>query len=212
MEKFSMLPTDTSLPPVLPNVLRITPARVVRRALGLLLDTMLAGLAAMVLLTIFILPQSHPDYDTIIRHQQQAMNDQIKAALAGGEVGAVNLSDDFVEIATTAGTTVFAVLLVYFAASEMLSGGSTLGKRVFGLRVARTGTSEPPNAIELLSRSIFKAASLIGFFPLLLLANTLPIFFRPTRRALHDLLARTIVTGDPPPAATDETDDREDRD
>jgi len=207
-----MLPTDTSIPPVLPTILRITPARVVRRALALVLDALLAGLAAMVLLTAIIFPQSHPDYENVILAQRQAMDAQIKTALAGGQLGTVNVSDDFVEIATTAGTTTFAVLLFYFAASEIFSGGTTLGKRVFGLRVARAHTAEAPNAIELLSRSIFKAASLIGFFPFLLLANALPLLFRPTRRALHDYLARTIVTGDPLPAAPARSRDREDYD
>ncbi len=107
--------------------------------------------------------------------------------------------------------TLFAVLLVYFSASELFLGGASLGKRVFGLRVARCSTGEPPLGIESLSRCSFKAASMVGLLPILFLANALPMLFRPTRRAGHDYLARTIVTGDPPPPPTrrrgDETDD-----
>jgi uncharacterized RDD family membrane protein YckC len=186
---------------MLASVLRITPARVGRRAVALLLDTSLAGVAAMVILFAIILPSQHPDYEKILREQMQTMDQQLQEVMDSGQFATLNLSDEATDIAATAGVTAFVVLLVYFAASEMLLGGATLGKRVFGLRAARWGTAEPPLGIESLSRCIFKSASLVGLWPILLLANALPLFFRPTRRVIHDYLARTIVTGDPPPPA-----------
>ena len=207
-----MPPIDTSVPPMLASVPRTTPARVSRRAFALLLDTLLAGLAALVILTSFILPQQHPDYEKIIAAQDQAMNDQVNAALASGQMGSPNMSDEFIAIATCVGVTTFVVLLIYFFTSELILGGSTLGKRVFGLRAARWGTAEPPSAVESLSRCIFKAASLVLLLPFLLLANALPILFRATRRAGHDYLARTIVTGDPAPAPTYRPDDGDEHD
>ena len=200
VEKNQMPPTDTPVPPMLANVLRITPARLWRRALSLLLDTLLGGLIAMVILTTSILPQHYPNYEKVIFDQWQAVDEKIQEAMAGAQFSPPNISDDFTEVSATIYLTTFAVLLVYFTASEVFSGGTTLGKRVFGLRTARWGTAEPPLGIESLSRCIFKAASLVWLWPLLLLANAMPTLFRSTRRAGHDYLARTIVTGDPPPA------------
>jgi uncharacterized RDD family membrane protein YckC len=186
---------------MLASALPITPARVWRRAVALLLDASLAGLAAMVILFTYILPQQHPDYEKVVNDQMLAMEQQLQAAMKSSQFTNPALSDEFTDIAATVGVTTFSVLLVYFAASEMLLKGATLGKRVFGLRAARWGTAEPPQAIESLSRCIFKSASLVGLLPILLLANALPMLFRSTRRAGHDYLARTIVTGDPPPPA-----------
>jgi uncharacterized RDD family membrane protein YckC len=89
------------------------------------------------------------------------------------------------------------VLFVYFAGSELLLDGSTLGKRVFSLRTARCWTAKPPTWIECVVRNIFKAASLMWIG--LLAANFVVVLFRSNRRAIHDYLARTVVTGDPAP-------------
>jgi len=190
---------DTQVPPLLPSLAGPAPARLVRRTLSLVLDMLLAGTAAMLLLTAIIYPQNYPNYQEIMQVQGQAVMAQFQQALATGKFSTFNVSQDYLDMAATTGSTLFIVLVVYFAASEMLMGGATLGKRVFGLRAARYGTAEPPFFIETMSRCIFKATSLV--WPVLLIANAVPILFRSTRRAGHDYLARTIVTGAAPPPA-----------
>jgi uncharacterized RDD family membrane protein YckC len=190
---------DTQVPPVLPVIVGPAPARLFRRGLALVLDTLLAGMAATVILTSIVYPQNYPDYERIMNAQWRATMDQIHQVMATGKVAEFTLSDEYLDLAGTTITTLFLVFLVYFAASEILTRGSTLGKKVFGLRAARWGTADPPLLLESVSRSIFKALSLVCFWPLLLAANIVPVLFRPTRRAGHDYLARTIVTGAPLP-------------
>jgi len=195
--------TDTSLPPVLARVLDPAPARVWRRAVALLLDTTLAGTAAMVIFTTFILPQNYPGYDKVIHDQWHTMSSQFHQALQSGSYAQPTLSDDFMDIAATAITTTFMTLWIYFSASEAMLAGATLGKRVFGLRAARLGTGEPPLLFETLSRCAFKSVSLVMFWPLFFAADAIPVLFNASRRAGHDFLARTIVTGAPLPQPTE---------
>ncbi len=191
---------DIQVPPILPGILGAKPARMGRRTFALGLDTVLACAVAMVILTAFVYPQNYPNYQEIMRVQGQAVLDQMRSAVATGKYADLKVSDEYLDFISTTVTTLFLVLTVYFSASELLMRGATLGKRVFGLRAARWGTAGPPLVLESLSRSIFKATCLI--WPVLLVADFLPVFFRSTRRAGHDYLARTIVTGSPLPVPT----------
>ena len=186
-------PTNTKVPPVLPILIGPAPARLFRRGFALVLDTVLAVVATMVLLTSIVYPQNYPNYQDVMQVQGQALVDQFKEAMATGQYSELKVSEEYLDLAGTTITTLFLVLATYFAASEIFLRGATLGKRVFGLRVARWSTGAPPLVLESMSRSIFKATCLI--WPWLLLADIIPLFFRATRRAGHDYLARTIVTG-----------------
>ncbi len=186
-------------PPVLPALAGPLPARLLRRGLALVLDTLLAGLAAAVILTSFVYPQNYPNYGAIVNDQWRAIMAQVHQVMTTGQYTELTLSDEYLDLAGTTITTIFLVLLVYFAASEIFARGSTLGKKVFGLRAARWGSAEPPLVLESVSRSIFKALSLVVLWPLLLAVNVAPLLFRASRRAGHDYLARTIVTGAPLP-------------
>lgn len=77
------------------------------------------------------------------------------------------------------------IAVLYFAISESVSGGRTLGKAAMGLRVIRLdgGTA---NIGEYLLRSAAYIPDLVGVGALLM-------FFHPQSRRLGDLLAGTVV-------------------
>ncbi len=194
-------------PPVLATVTGVAPAPLFWRIIALAMDCLLAGLVASIILTRLVLPEYHPDAENTLRTQLKAMNTELVRAQSAGVVAHFTFDDETQGILEDAGKTFFLTMLVYFLASELVTGGSTLGKRAFGLRAARWDTGERPNVVEILSRSLFKSASLLplGPIPLLLLANAIPILMRRTRRAGHDYLARTIVTRAAPPPPEEST-------
>ncbi len=192
-----MTPTDTKVPPLLAGTMAATPAPILWRALALALDSALAGIIGMIILTTVVFPQSYPNAEAVIQQQMHTFKVAFDKASATGKMPDVALSQEYVDLSVPASNTLFLVLLVYFAGSELVMDGSTLGKRVFSLRAAGCWTAKPPTWMECVVRNIFKAASLMWVF--LLAANTVVVLVRPNRRAIHDYLARTVVTGDPAP-------------
>jgi uncharacterized RDD family membrane protein YckC len=203
-----MSTTGTRVPPLLGEITSCAPAPLGWRLLALILDTLLAGVVAALLLTRFILPQEMPDAEEVANRQLQAWHTFLTAvekAPPGSSLPSFTLDPEYVTLSEITNQTFFLVLLVYFAASELGLQGATLGKRIFRLRAAQVSSAEPPRPIETLVRCIIKTVSLVGWqsislvgWPILLL-NLAPLVFHRSRRAGHDLLARTIVTGDPLP-------------
>jgi uncharacterized RDD family membrane protein YckC len=91
-------------------------------------------------------------------------------------------------------TFMLSLFWLYFAASEWLMGGATLGKRIFRLHAAKFDLSYAPNAFESLLRGGIKAISLI-WIPIGAI-NFIIMIVNPRNRAGHDLLARTWVVND----------------
>jgi uncharacterized RDD family membrane protein YckC len=194
--------------PLLAEITSCAPAPLGWRVLALILDTLLASVVAALLLTRFILPQEMPDAEGVADRQWQAwhtMLDTAEKAPPGTPFPRLVLDPQYITLSEITTQTFFFVLLVYFAGSEFGLKGATLGKRIFRLRAAQCATAEPPRPIETLVRCIIKTVSLVGWqsislvgWPILLI-NLAPLVFHRSRRAGHDLLARTIVTGDPLP-------------
>lgn len=183
-------------PPVLASFTGVEPAPFFWRIVALGLDCLLAGLVASFILTRLVLPHFHPGFEDTLDLQLKTWKAEYNQAEKTGASPTITYDDKTWGIVEDTSTTFFLTMLVYFMASELVTGGSTLGKRVFGMRAARWDTGERPGVMEILSRSLFKAASLLplGPIPVLFLANAIPVFVRPSRRAGHDYLARTIVT------------------
>ena len=90
----------------------------------------------------------------------------------------------------------FFLLLFYFTLSEVLLGGSTLGKKIFNLRTAYRDSPRIPPLGQLFVRSSVKTISALSLgHPVLflLVGNFMIAFFRKDRKAGHDLLTRTSV-------------------
>jgi uncharacterized RDD family membrane protein YckC len=81
-------------------------------------------------------------------------------------------------------------LSVLYGAVLLGLWGTTVGKRVFSVRV-RTVEGSRTSFLRALGRELVKTISL-AFFPIALISVVL-VAFRPDKRALHDLLAQTAV-------------------
>lgn len=102
-----------------------------------------------------------------------------------------------------------ALPFLYFFLGECFFRGTSLGKATFGLKAVSMRESAPPTFLAALMRSILKGLATLALFPPLLpigLVYFVVPFFNRDRRALHDLLSRTLtvqtLSTSPEPAAT----------
>jgi len=84
---------------------------------------------------------------------------------------------------------IFIIRWGYFFAFEYFSGGSTLGKKMLGIRVIQ----ENGHSITLLSSLIRNLLRIIDSLPMNYLVGMLMIFFHTKHKRLGDLVAGTIV-------------------
>ena len=83
-------------------------------------------------------------------------------------------------------------LWLYFLISELALGGTTLGKKIFGLRTVSNLTGEgPPRTSQTILRSGIKAIALYGH-PIFFI-DYIIAFVTKGNRAGHDFLSRTRV-------------------
>jgi len=85
----------------------------------------------------------------------------------------------------TVGTLIAAAYFVYAWGYE----GATLGQRMFGLRVVQLGSDEEPQRIGMRKAFLRLAGLVLG----LVVFDVLVAFLRSDRRALHDLMAESVV-------------------
>ncbi|MBM7619182.1 putative RDD family membrane protein YckC [Bacillus tianshenii] len=84
---------------------------------------------------------------------------------------------------------IFIIRWAYFFAFEYFSGGSTLGKKMVGIRVIQ----ENGHSITLLSSLLRNLLRIIDSLPMNYLVGMLMIFFHSKHKRLGDLVAGTIV-------------------
>lgn len=84
---------------------------------------------------------------------------------------------------------IFIIRWGYFFAFEYFSGGSTLGKKMLGIRVIQ----DNGHSITLLSSLIRNLLRIIDSLPINYLVGMLMIFFHKRHKRLGDLVAGTIV-------------------
>lgn len=84
---------------------------------------------------------------------------------------------------------IFIIRWCYFFAFEYFSGGSTLGKKMVGIRVIQ----ENGHSITLLSSLLRNLLRIIDSLPMNYLVGMLMIFFHSKHKRLGDLVAGTIV-------------------
>jgi uncharacterized RDD family membrane protein YckC len=84
---------------------------------------------------------------------------------------------------------IFIIRWGYFFAFEYFSGGSTLGKKMVGIRVIQ----ENGHSITLLSSLIRNLLRIIDSLPMNYLVGMLMIFFHTKHKRLGDLVAGTVV-------------------
>lgn len=205
-------------PPPIPHELlseiqnaHLKPAPLFPRTLAFLADGILAALLAWLavysLIPVFV-PEAFPVFKETLQSAFQDYRAATLAMAAGdrlpAEIFARKLSEklgsdavltviDFITITSTL------VSFAYFVLSERLTRGASLGKKMFRLRVISTLTGEPPNLLQTISRSVWRACSVVPaniLIALIVAADAHVPFFSYRRRAWHDKLARTEVIDD----------------
>jgi uncharacterized RDD family membrane protein YckC len=126
----------------------------------------------------------------------------LPAGIATGILNAVVLSHlplpgFLLGIVSGAGTAAAAAGVFYAVNRTSLErDGQTFGKRCFGIRIAKPDGSVPPLSDSFVKRWlwVFGAGALVPFVgPLVPLADLVMLFLSKDRRALHDVLAGTVV-------------------
>lgn len=167
------------------------PAPIGLRCIAFVLDAILIFLIAFFLLNKIALPQAHPDAQEHIQAMNDRFVDTFKRAMNGEDVPPLEPTPEFIEVSNFMSNFVLMTAWAYLSLSELLTAGSSLGKKVFRLQTVSSRTGMRPNFIETLSRSLFKALSLI--YPPLAL-QFLIAFFNKQHKAGHDYICNTMVS------------------
>ena len=193
-----MTDPQPSLRPQSPSALpEVEPAPLLPRFSAFAADLCLVIFLAITLVQV-VLPRLYPEEAQAFREHlqevqeyQQATRDDEAATDSAPEPGDLVL-DYFKVMQITALSTIF----LFFFFSEWLSRGSSPGKLLFRLNVVlREAPDRAPPPLVSALRSLVKTSCFL-LFPLLIVLFA-SVFFQSHRRALHDLLARTIVIRQP---------------
>ncbi|MDR0679060.1 MAG: RDD family protein [Puniceicoccales bacterium] len=166
----------------------VRPAPLPGRILAYLLDTILALLLALTVLLWWVYPRFHAEGWTLLQQlrQEGVMGARFFAQLPEGDRSIL------IRLLLVTQLTVTATVTAYFWLSELLSGGSSLGKCMFRLRVIDASSGERPGPGKLLLRSAVSSICLT-VSSLFLLPNFLWGLFRRDRRCWHDLLSGSKI-------------------
>lgn len=169
--------------------LKVLPARKIPRILAFLLDLLLIGTFIFMFLAHFIIPGK---YGNSIAELERLIQEYKNAPQTSKKETFDKASPELKEmIQVTQSYTTF-ILWIYFALSEILMNGSSLGKMVFSLRVVNTRTLESPSFFDSILRSGLKTLALVTWIPIFIV-NFFLIFITKRNQAGHDFLTRTLV-------------------
>jgi uncharacterized RDD family membrane protein YckC len=201
------------------------------RTLAFLVDATLLGLIGYLLTTRVLLPEYKPDelavFNGWISDIEKGYGELWRAVETGNEAKVSAINDSLLAKAkdTPAGAiavvsfTSSCMTMVYwlgFTAMEYATGGASLGKKIFRLRVARFPHGEKPGLLDTVIRSGWKAMAVGSINPFIMLFAVIDAhwpLFNPLRRSLHDVMCRTLVLDarfDPPEAKKPDEEEDED--
>ena len=172
------------------------PANIMLRSIAFLLDMFL-----IIFITLTILGALYPEGMEVFKnHSQQISNSNSETpdfeTITNNLEKLAEDNPQFYNLMMMSQPLTFFLLLIYFTLSEVLLGGSTLGKKIFNLRTAYRDSPRIPPLGQLFVRSSVKTIAALSLgHPVLfiLVGNFMIAFFRKDRRAGHDLLTRTSV-------------------
>ena len=172
-----------------------------QRACAFILDVVLVSALASLCLNKFILPEKFPGaLDAMTLYVQQLA----QAVQSKTSIEEIKVAPNVQEAAVFVQAFLYFLFWTYFASSEILLKGSSLGKRVFRLQVVNMYTAKPLGLFEVLVRSGIKGLTLLTYFPILAIDYIVPLF-NSQRQSLHDMLSRSLVI-----VQTKEDEDEED--
>ena len=167
--------------------LKFEPAPIAQRTLAFAMDLSLLVAITVFLLDVILLPSEFPHELQEIQQLMQNRSFYEQMQLAD------ELSLEAVKMAYFAFNVFLLSFWAYFFLNELFMGGTSLGKKTFGLEILSIKTGEPPSIFESSFRAIIKALALMLLFPFLSAINYLPPFFNASKRTGHDFICKTIV-------------------
>lgn len=189
-------PVSTQTAPLVLDSDLIVEARLGMRVAAFLLDIVLALAIIFLLLNKIFLPMHYgPALREVNTALGQYSSDLETARHNKSPAPTFELSEDAQAMLEFTRTFIVGSFWVYFFLNTLFTQGSSLGKRVFRLRVISTQTFEPLGIFDSAVRSGLKAITLCVLFPLLI-SSYLIAFFNARRLAGHDFLCRSIVIED----------------
>lgn len=160
-----------------------------KRIIAFLLDVVLVTLIALVITFQFWLPNNYPESWSTFMDKVETLQSS-EESLQGMELTAQE-QDMFIY----GEMVILLVFWFYFFGSELLFKGSSLGKKVFQLRVVSWQRQETLNFWESMIRAFAKTVTLLVLFPFLQVSYLLAFFTRK-RQAGHDYICRSCVIED----------------
>ncbi|OIO59332.1 MAG: hypothetical protein COZ46_02710 [Verrucomicrobia bacterium CG_4_10_14_3_um_filter_43_23] len=168
------------------------------RFIAFVLDVLLIAMLTVTLLWVFIIPEHYASEFQEFQKALEQFNDKVAAGEASRFAASnIKLTSQAQEMVQFMQGFVIMMFWFYFALSELLMKGGSLGKKIFSLRVISLKTMNPPSFFDTFLRSGLKTMALLTLFPVLLASYAIYLFTRE-RRAGHDYLARTVVIEDTP--------------
>ncbi|MDR1497904.1 MAG: RDD family protein [Puniceicoccales bacterium] len=206
------LPSNISLPDSLKHLIdpalapSPAPAPFLLRVFAYLLDWLLAMLVFLLLLKFIVQTYRGEEWEILKTWLITLRNDYLNLfgnpAIVTSEMSASFLqkvknipqpASDLIQFIAFVQTFFF---WSYFFVTEYFSQGSSIGKRVFNLRVANIYDLGPPRFFDTLVRSgwksLFFCSSRLLFLLIGVIDAHVPLFTR-TRRSWHDIFSHTIV-------------------
>ena len=198
----------TPVDPIRENMLQVYPANLGFRAVAFILDCVMVGAVFYLVTTTILYPFFHPGFTSALREFMEEQQ-HLPADTGFREMMETQLEFQLEHQNAIAETQFLyiVVLWVYFAMSEILMRGSTLGKKIFKLQTIDLKTLKRPTGKVILIRNCLKTISMTILFPLLLVNFIIP-FFNRFRLAGHDLITKTMTTYEhklPPSALNDDS-------
>lgn len=180
-----------------------TPVGFTLRLVAFLFDYVLITVFLFTILTTWILPDFYPGFITDLETlaNEQARLSQAKASTKEILILHGNFMQRHSSALDTINTFYLFTFWIYFSFSEYFLTGTTLGKKMFKLRVVDADTLSEPSPRATFIRNCLKSMAACILFPLLAVSFLLCIFNR-RRQTGHDWVARTIVIRDNPASHT----------
>ncbi|MEQ9825656.1 MAG: RDD family protein [Puniceicoccaceae bacterium] len=175
------------------TVTPLYPARFGVRMVAFCMDYILILAATVMLSTQLLYPLFHPGFLEASREFLQEQQERESPP------GFVEQMQEYLEFQyqheSASNDTAFLAAVItwlYFALSELLLAGTTLGKKIFKLSLIDLKTLSRPDAKTIILRNCLKTLSVI--MPLLFIVNLVMVFTNRLRMAGHDRISKTLVT------------------
>lgn len=162
------------------------------RSIAFLMDFILITAVASVIIWKLVLPQSHPGTFAELKEWSESFVHYIgMQSENGSEIKIPEMSNNLASGLAHARDLQIMIFWFYFALSEIVFKGRTLGKQACRLRSVSTVTLGTPPLLAGILRGSLK--TIVLFYPIGLIATLIARLFNKRRQLGHDLLSRTAV-------------------